>query len=69
MSTQDTKDGVAFVCDECEAEWTPPRLGRGSAVPNFRECLNMAKEAGWRAIPVPSRSSKTDWQHKCPGCL
>ena len=68
MSTHDTEDGVAFVCDKCEKELLPPRLGRGSATPDFRECLTVAREKGWRAFPVPSRSGKTDWQHHCPEC-
>jgi len=68
MTAYDTRDGVAFMCDECGEEWKPPRLGHGSEVPDFRECLTQAKDDGWRAIPVPSRSGKTDWQHRCRDC-
>jgi hypothetical protein len=69
MTAHNTDDGVAFSCDECGAVWKPPRLGRGSAKPDFQECLADAKDEGWRAIRVPSRiRGAMDWEHRCPKC-
>jgi hypothetical protein len=67
-TARETRDGFGFECDKCGEEWTPPRLDRGSEPRDFRESFELAKEAGWRAVKVKSRSGKEDWEHRCSEC-
>jgi hypothetical protein len=60
--------GFLFQCDECGAEWKPPRLGRGSAERDWHECWADAKDDGWRAVKVKSKSGKEEWENRCPNC-
>lgn len=69
MTAFNTADGTAFMCDECETEWRTPKLGRGSVSRDFLESLESAKEDGWKAVKVKSRTGKDDWQHRCPDCI
>lgn len=69
MSEQKVASGFAFTCDCCGAEWFPAKLGRGSASRDFDESLADAKEDGWRAVKVRSRTGKEEWEHRCHQCV
>lgn len=68
MTSAPVKDGFRFQCDDCGEEWIPPRLGRGSDSPDWHDCWERAKSAGWRAVKVRSKTGKDDWEHRCPSC-
>ena len=63
MTSTRAKDGFEFSCDVCGEVWTPPRLGRGSEARDWKECWEIAKENGWRAI-----KSGEGWEHRCSDC-
>lgn len=50
------EDTCAFVCDECGIEHSVSGT-------DFRDALEDAKGAGWRAVPQDG-----DWLHLCPDC-
>ncbi len=65
MSVEKVPGGFAFSCDECGAVVKPPR----STEPlGFQDCLDLAKEKGWRALSVASKTGGKDWEHRCPDC-
>jgi len=68
MSSEKCRDGFEFACDACGNELSPPRLGRGSESRSWHECWELAKEKGWCAVKVKSKSGKDDWEHRCPAC-
>jgi hypothetical protein len=65
MSVEKHRDGFVFICDECGEVIKPPR-STGSL--SFQECLDLAKEKGWRVMRVNSKTSGWDWEHLCPDC-
>jgi hypothetical protein len=65
MSVEKHRDGFAFVCDECGEVIKPPR---STASLSFQECLDLAKEKGWRAVSVHSKAGGRDWEHRCGNC-
>ncbi len=70
MATENTKDGVSFICDCCGDEWCPPRPPVGFPPRDFQECLELVKEEGWRAVKVRSKVPGKDiWEHRCQECV
>lgn len=35
---------------------------------DFRECINEAKENGWRVVHADNGSIDEEWEHYCPRC-
>lgn len=69
MSTERVPYGTKFTCDCCGDEWEPPRPRMGFPPRDFADCLDLAKEDGWRAVHVTGLSGTEDrWEHRCPDC-
>lgn len=67
MSTErHNNGGTTFVCDSCGQYINPPRSTERL---EFRDCWELAKDKGWRAVKVPSRvRGQDDWEHRCGEC-
>jgi hypothetical protein len=65
MSVEKCRDGFIFACDECGETIKPPR---STGAISFQDCLEIAKEKGWRAIRVHSKTGGIDWEHRCNHC-
>jgi len=64
MTSEQTRAGVTFCCDECGEVREPGRgvrLGRGPAPRDWAEEWADAKAAGWRARRVGDT-----WVDRCP---
>jgi len=65
MSAEKCRDGFAFICDECGESIKPPH---STGALSFADSLDLAKEKGWRAVQVHSKTGGKDWEHLCPTC-
>ncbi len=65
MSVERHPSGFQFICDACGQYVNPPR---STEALSFQESLDLAKEKGWRAVQVHSKTGGKDWEHRCSSC-